>query len=154
MAKSNYFAKFAQDYLTTFEIEMPDGETLQFEFRLPSAAQIWQIERDMPPQPRPDTVGLQPIDIKPHPTLPGKYAHVFKEDDPALIEKQNEWADELQLRRILACWTEDIPGATTEEKIAALRTLPYYVIEALKLCVRRVIRVSGDSIKDHPFLGK
>lgn len=153
MAKNSLYTKFVQDYTVNFEVELPDGESVALEFRLPSAAQVWQIEREMGAYPQPD--GSQPpIDIKPHPERPGKYAHIYAENDPVLTEKRNAWNDELQLRRILACWTEEIPGATTEEKIDALRKLPFYLVEALKICVRQVVRVSGDSIKERPFLGK
>jgi hypothetical protein len=143
------------DNITTFDelmheataeiitVELPDGSEKKFRFRIPTLADIWQIERDMPPQPQP----------------PGEWAKVngkpeFREkpNDPGYVAKMAEWLALLEHRRIVAWWDTDIPGDTTDEQVENVRKrLNAATMKALSACVRHVTGRGEVAIKERSF---
>lgn len=144
MAKLSFDTERTFDYSVSF----PNGEQIEFTLRMPTAAEIWNLEDEMDNHPHPTLV-----DIKPRPGgRSNEYVQVWNDNDPAYIERVNEWNVELSFRRIALCLVDEIPGQTIAEKSKALRSLSYYETQALRTAVRDVIFVSQENIRREPFL--
>lgn len=128
-----------------FNVETPDGQLFQFEFRAPTQSEVWATDLAMRAKPEPPLSGFEGTvaagDLKP----------VHNAKDPGYQHALADWVAESMMRKILLCWTEEVPGDTVEEKLAALRDLPNWTISALSRCVTLITMAGQVALADRPF---
>lgn len=136
----------AQTYV--FDVQTPDDERLSFEMRAPTQSEVWAIEREMKPRPQPPLDAKNPFKGT---VAEGNLEPVYDPNDAGYLRALNDWLRELQMRRVLLCWTAEVPGDTTADKLKALDDLPNWTISALTRCTLMVITAGQVNIAGRPF---
>ena len=135
-----------------FEVETPDGDSLEFEMRAPTPAELLEIDISHPrPQPR-------VFDFHAPAKKGGEPRPRYSSDDDAPPDVKEEWTRAINVwfrehrnRQILAALTMDIPGETVEDKIAAMESLGAWAVSAFSKALTEVISTSEGALKQRPF---
>ena len=145
------FADF-KPQLYEFEVEAPDGGTLEFSMRALTPAELLEIDLNHPrPQPR-------VVDFEPPGKKGGEPTPIYENEDKAKQEQRDEWRRKINAwlqehrnRQILAALDMDVPGETPEEQIEALSTLGTWAIAAFSRALDLIVSTSTEALKARSF---
>lgn len=132
----------AQTYL--FEIVAPTGEDLLVEMRALTPADILQINRALPPVPKPPEKDFRKDDD-------GRLQLIYDTADPGYLQALEDRRVQLMNRAILRAWVVDLPGETEDERLAALDTLAAWARAGLWQAVNRLMVLGDEGVRLHPF---